>query len=147
MDYFDILNFAREPFSNSPDPDFFYQSVQHTGCLQQLELAIRLRRGLNVVIGHVGTGKTTLCRELIRRLDGDGQIDTHLMLDPGMRTDSAFLSAVVGHFSGKMPPEGSHIESARDRNCMRRVGPKRAPAGGRMTNGRPDYTSYGTSNY
>jgi general secretion pathway protein A len=114
MDYFDILNFKREPFSNSPDPDFFYQSGQHTGCLQQLELAVRLKRGLNVVIGHVGTGKTTLCRELIRRLDGDGHIDTHLMLDPGMRTDSAFLSAVVGHFSGNMPPANGNDDQKKE---------------------------------
>jgi len=58
MDYFSILDLKREPFSNSPDPAFFYQSAQHTACLQQLELAIRLRRGLNVVIGHVGDSRT-----------------------------------------------------------------------------------------
>ena len=105
MDYFSILNLEREPFSNSPDPAFFYQSAQHTACLQQLELAIRLRRGLNVVIGHVGTGKTTLCREIIRRLDSDDTISTCLMLDPGMRSDNAFLSAVVEQLTGQAPPQ------------------------------------------
>jgi general secretion pathway protein A len=105
MDYFSILDLEREPFSNSPDPAFFYQSAQHTACLQQLELAIRLRRGLNVVIGHVGTGKTTLCREIIRRLDSDDTISTCLMLDPGMRSDSAFLSAVVEQLTGQAPPQ------------------------------------------
>jgi general secretion pathway protein A len=101
MDYFSILDLKREPFSNSPDPAFFYPSAQHTACLQQLELAIRLRRGLNVVIGHVGTGKTTLCREMIRRLDSDDTISTCLMLDPGMHSDSAFLSAVVEQLTGR----------------------------------------------
>ncbi|MBW2200522.1 MAG: transposase, partial [Deltaproteobacteria bacterium] len=67
MDYFKILNLNREPFSNSPDPEYFFQSRQHLGCLQKVELALRLRRGLNVVIGDIGTGKTTLCRQLIRR--------------------------------------------------------------------------------
>jgi len=104
MDYFDILHLKREPFSNSPDPDFFYRSVQHTGCLQQLELAIRLRRGLNVVVGHVGTGKTTLCRELIRRFDGENEVATFLVLDPGVDSDSHFLSTVVEQFSGRRPP-------------------------------------------
>jgi general secretion pathway protein A len=104
MDYFDILDLEREPFSNSPDPDFFYRSVQHTGCLQQLELAIRLRRGLNVVIGHVGTGKTTLCRELIRRFDSESAIATFLLLDPGLDSVGNFLSAVVEQFSGRRPP-------------------------------------------
>ncbi len=104
MDYFDILDLEREPFSNSPDPDFFYRSVQHTGCLQQLELAIRLRRGLNVVIGHVGTGKTTLCRELIRKFNGESGIATFLLLDPGADSVGRFLSSVVEQFSGRMPP-------------------------------------------
>ena len=60
MDYFSILNLNKEPFSNSPDPDYFFHSQQHVSCLQKLELSLRLRRGLNVVIGEVGTGKTTL---------------------------------------------------------------------------------------
>ena len=115
MDYYSILDLTREPFSNSPDPDFFYRSVPHTGCLQQLELAIRLRRGLNVVIGDVGTGKTTLCRELIRRFDGEDPITTHLMLDPGVHSDSAFLSAVVECLSGKAPP-GDWTENRKKEN-------------------------------
>ncbi|MGD8724773.1 MAG: type II secretory pathway protein, partial [Desulfobacterales bacterium] len=66
MDYFNILNLKQEPFSNSPDPDFFFHSREHRECLQKLELSLLLRRGLNVIIGDVGTGKTTLCRQLIR---------------------------------------------------------------------------------
>jgi general secretion pathway protein A len=104
MDYFDILDLNREPFSNSPDPAFFYPSGQHRGCLQQLELAIRLRRGLNVVIGHVGTGKTTICRDLIRRFSGEADMDAYLMLDPGTHSDSAFLSTVLELFSGRPTP-------------------------------------------
>ena len=91
MDYFNILNLKREPFSNSPDPDFFFHSKQHKVCLQKMELALRLRRGLNVIIGDIGTGKTTLCRELIRRFDTDTQIQTHLILDPSFSSASACL--------------------------------------------------------
>ena len=104
MDYYSILNLEREPFSNSPDPAFFYPSGQHRGCLQQLELAIRLRRGLNVVIGHVGTGKTTICRDLIRRFSDEEDMDAYLMLDPGVHSDSAFLSMVLELFSGRTTP-------------------------------------------
>jgi general secretion pathway protein A len=98
MDYFQILNLQREPFSNSPEPDFFFKSDQHRGCLQKLELAVRLRRGLNVVMGDVGTGKTTLCRQLIlnfsRRNEDREQIETHLILDPLFSNTREFLSAV-----------------------------------------------------
>jgi len=94
MEYFRILNLIKEPFSNSPEPEFFYQSPQHVKCLQNLELAIRLRRGLNVVIGDVGTGKTTLCRRLIGKFDGDENVKTHLLLDPCFSNSVEFLSAV-----------------------------------------------------
>jgi general secretion pathway protein A len=82
MDYFSILNLKQEPFSNSPDPEFFFHSREHLECLQKLELSILLRRGLNVIIGDVGTGKTTLCRQLIRRFTKQEEVDTHLILDP-----------------------------------------------------------------
>lgn len=103
MDYFNILSLNREPFSNSPDPDFFFQSQQHRQCLQKLELALRLRRGLNVVIGAVGTGKTTLCRELIRKFSEDDDIETHLILDPDFASPVEFLAAVAEMFEGKRP--------------------------------------------
>ena len=99
MDYFKILNLKREPFGNSPAPEFFFLSTEHVACLQQLELAVRLRRGLNVVMGDVGTGKTTLCRQLILRFseseDDCNEFETHLILDPNFSTPREFLSAVA----------------------------------------------------
>ena len=106
MDYFRILNLNKEPFSNSPDPAFFFQSGQHQACLQKLELSLRMRRGLNVVIGEVGTGKTTLCRQLIRKFARDGDIETHLILDPDFGGPTEFLGAVVGMLEGSPPPDG-----------------------------------------
>jgi general secretion pathway protein A len=99
MDYFEILNLNREPFGNSPAPEFFFLSTEHVACLQQLELAIRLRRGLNVVMGDVGTGKTTLCRQLIRNFteseEDYKEYETRLILDPSFSTPHEFLSAVA----------------------------------------------------
>jgi len=98
MEYYGILNFKKEPFSNSPEPEFLFSSPQHTGCLQKLELSVRLRRGLNVVIGDVGTGKTTLCRKLIQNFSAtDAQpteIETHLLLDPSFNSPVEFLQTV-----------------------------------------------------
>ncbi|RLC30532.1 MAG: transposase, partial [Deltaproteobacteria bacterium] len=55
MDYFTLLKFKQEPFSNSPDPGFFFPSLAHQDCMQKVELAVRLKRGLSVVVGAVGT--------------------------------------------------------------------------------------------
>ena len=95
MDYFNILSLKQEPFSNSPDPEFFFHSREHLECLQKLELSLLLRRGLNVIIGDVGTGKTTLCRQLIRRFSRREEISTHLILDP-LFVDAYELLTTVG---------------------------------------------------
>ena len=104
MEYYGILNFTSEPFSNSPDPEYFYESAHHVECLQKLELAVRLRRGLNVVIGDVGTGKTTLCRQIIRKFTNDEDVETYLLLDPYFSKPMEFLRAIgdmLGIDSGK----------------------------------------------
>lgn len=98
MEYYSILNFKKEPFSNSPEPEFFFEAPKHISCLQKLELAVRLRRGLNVVIGDVGTGKTTLCRKLIQQLSfapkDSQEIETHLLLDPSFDNIIGFLQTI-----------------------------------------------------
>lgn len=98
MDYFKILNLRTEPFSNSPDPGFFYRSEQHVACLQKLELAVRLRRGLNVIIGDIGTGKTTLSRQFILQHKDDDNLELHLILDPSFNSSLEFLNHISGIF-------------------------------------------------
>ncbi len=100
MDYFNLLEFKKEPFSNSPEPEFLFASPQHNTCLQMLELAVRLRRGLNIVIGEVGTGKTTLCRKLIQILSEPAAsetltIDSFLLLDPAVGSRLEFVKTVA----------------------------------------------------
>lgn len=108
MEYFSILNLTREPFSNSPDPEYFFQSRQHVACLQKLELSLRLRRGLNVVLGDVGTGKTTLCRQLIRKFAQDEEYETHLILDPQFADPFEFLLTVAEMLTGRPPAKASN---------------------------------------
>ena len=49
-----------EPFSLTPDPDFLYLSDRHVEALSAVELGVVERRGLTVLTGEVGTGKTSL---------------------------------------------------------------------------------------
>lgn len=111
MEYFKILNLNQEPFSNSPEPDFFFPVGQYQACLQKLELAIRLCRGLNVVIGEVGTGKTTLCRQLLVRFANPEEaeerpVDAHLIMDPSFGTPIEFLSVVAGLLGVEVGDQG-----------------------------------------
>lgn len=108
MGYYEILHLKREPFSNSPDPDFFYAAPSCQDSLQKLEIAIRLRRGLNVVLGEVGTGKTTLSRVLIKAFEGEpDRFEIHLLLDPGFRSDREMLDYLLRLLGGEPAKDGT----------------------------------------
>ncbi|MCF8026566.1 MAG: AAA family ATPase [Desulfobacteraceae bacterium] len=100
MEYYKLFNLEKEPFSNTPDPEFFFRSNRHAECLQKLEISIRLRRGLCIVHGEVGTGKTTLCRQMVRLLAGDENIAVHMVLDPGFDRTEDFAATVNEMLTG-----------------------------------------------
>jgi len=107
MSYHEMLGLDREPFGNSPDPDFFHSSPRHAECLRRLEIAVRLKRGLCVVMGEVGTGKTTVCRRLLRTLSYDPAMSGHLLLDPCFEDPRDFLAAVAVSFGIRVDGEDS----------------------------------------
>lgn len=55
-----FFGFAESPFNLSPDPAFFYRSVQHEEALANLIYGVQSRKGFIVLTGEVGTGKTTM---------------------------------------------------------------------------------------
>lgn len=95
MSYYRVLGLDSEPFSTSPDPAFFYQSQTHRAILANLLIEFRLRRGLSVVIGDIGIGKTTLGRKLIQMLKSREGMLFHLILDPTYPTEEQFFSALI----------------------------------------------------
>lgn len=58
------LGFAEEPFSRSADPRFLYLSAQHGDVLDSIQEVIEERRGLAVVEGSFGVGKSSIARRL-----------------------------------------------------------------------------------
>jgi len=91
MSYYKILGLDKEPFSTSPDPEFFYESKEHKSVLYRLRVAIELRRGLSVVLGDVGTGKTTLSRRLSQLLGLDPTLIMTMILNPVYESELQFL--------------------------------------------------------
>ncbi|MBI5103169.1 MAG: AAA family ATPase [Nitrospirae bacterium] len=69
MDYLEYYRLAEHPFSNVVDSRFYYNSPQQAGALGKLKYAVDTKKGLAVVIGNVGAGKTTLARRLLEQLD------------------------------------------------------------------------------
>jgi general secretion pathway protein A len=58
------LGFTEDPFSTSSDPRFLYLSPQHNDILEAAQRAVLNRRGLVVVEGPIGIGKSTVARRL-----------------------------------------------------------------------------------
>ncbi|MFA5146880.1 MAG: AAA family ATPase [Candidatus Omnitrophota bacterium] len=98
MSYYKVLGFEKEPFSTSPDPNFFYLSREHETALTNILIELRLKRGLSVVLGDVGTGKTTLSRKLIQELKDRDDFVFQIILDPSFEDESLFLAALARNF-------------------------------------------------
>jgi general secretion pathway protein A len=71
-----------KPFNMTPDSKLFYPSAKHEEALNCLLLAISERNGFVVITGEIGSGKTTVCRTLLSRLDQATKValvlNTHL---------------------------------------------------------------------
>ncbi len=99
MSYYSALGLNKEPFSNSPDPEFFYESNEHKAALMRLLVEIRLRRGLSVILGDVGVGKTTLSRKLFQMLKERQDILFYMIMDPTAQSEELFLESLVCAFN------------------------------------------------
>ncbi|PKL50919.1 MAG: AAA family ATPase [Nitrospira bacterium HGW-Nitrospira-1] len=69
MDYLEYYKLNKHPFSTVVDSRFYYDSPQRTEALLRLKYAIDTDKGLAVVIGDIGAGKTTLARKMLEELD------------------------------------------------------------------------------
>ena len=69
--YENFYGFREKPFEITPDPKFLYLSENHKEALAHLTYAVRERKGFTVITGEVGTGKTTLIKTLLSKLDGN----------------------------------------------------------------------------
>lgn len=71
----------------------------------RLVVEIRLKRGLSVVLGDVGTGKTTLSRKLFQMLKEREDIIFHMILDPTFDSEEIFLDSLVRTFNIEIATE------------------------------------------
>lgn len=69
LDYLEYFQLKEHPFSNVVDSRFYYNSPLHADAMLKLKYAVDTRKGLAVVIGGIGTGKTTMARRFLEELD------------------------------------------------------------------------------
>lgn len=95
--YKSFFHLARNPFELTPDPAFLYSTNQHNEALASLYYGVRRHRGIVVVTGQVGTGKTLLLRCLLRQLKQSGNVACSYVFN-SLLTPIEFLEYIVADF-------------------------------------------------
>lgn len=96
--YHDFLNFyelKKSAFNVTSNPDFFFESQSHREAISSLLFGIQERKGIILITGEVGTGKTTLCKALFEKLPPEVKLS--LVLNPYF-SDVQLLKAIAEDF-------------------------------------------------
>jgi general secretion pathway protein A len=112
--YTAFYGLREKPFALSPDPRYLFLAESHREALAHLLYGIEQGEGFIAITGEVGTGKTTLCRTLLRRL-GSGT-DVAFIFNPDL--SALELLQAINHELG-LPTEGrSRLELHDDLNQL-----------------------------
>lgn len=110
--YLSFFGLNEEPFTASPNPRFLYTSPQHHVALQKTRYVVSAKKGLCVVFGDTGTGKTTLSRLLYQKFIDDG-FETALLTNPSYPTPFQLLRTIMQEF--EYPKYGRSYKASLDR--------------------------------
>ena len=106
--YENYYGFKERPFQLSPDPRFFFASSNHQRAMSYLQYGLDQGEGFIVVTGPIGTGKTTIARNLLNNIADDSIIAAQLVttkLDPTELLElvaSEFKIAVKGNSKAEL---------------------------------------------
>lgn len=105
MQHYKYFGLKLEPFSNTPDNRFYFNSDQHATAMAKLLYISKAMKGLAVLIGNVGTGKTTLARKLLMSLpENEYESSMLVIIHSGITTDW-FLSKIAIQLGVENPAE------------------------------------------
>ena len=93
--YCQFYGLKERPFNVTSDPAFFFLSRKHKEALSHLAYGVSQRKGIIVLTGEIGTGKTTLCRYFLGQLGK--KVKTAFILNPYF-SEMELLEAIVHDF-------------------------------------------------
>src|SRR6266446_5744111 len=96
--YLSFFNLKEEPFSTTANPRFFYLSPMHSIALGKTEFTVDAKKGLAVVFGDTGYGKSTLARLLHGKFKEKGYISV-LITNPNYPTTNSLLRTIIQEFN------------------------------------------------
>ncbi|TCS43184.1 ExeA family protein [Reinekea marinisedimentorum] len=98
--YTDFFGFNQLPFSLSPDTGLFVNLPGHQRCFELMVHVLESGEGFLKVVGDVGTGKTILCRKLLRYLAENTENDYCSVYVPNPMLSPVGLYRAVGQELG-----------------------------------------------
>jgi len=101
--YESYYGFTEKPFQLSPDPRFFFATNHHQRALSYLQYGLDQGEGFIVITGPIGTGKTTIARNLLSSI-GDENIVAAQLVTTKLSPDE-LLELVAAEF--KIPLKGN----------------------------------------
>src|SRR5689334_18140570 len=116
LTYEESFGLTKSPFDTAPDAGFLFLPVRHREALAGVCYALLAKKGLTVLIGDAGTGKTTLLASIVQHLGGD-HIHFSLPRHP-MLTAGEFLEAVISGFGIAEVPSGKSQRMAALRDLL-----------------------------
>ncbi len=105
--YIEFFGLERDPFLDTADPYFYCELGALRKAKERLDASVDASRGLTVVLGEPGTGKTSLSGALEQDLLADDRVVLGKILDPTFASDVEFLIAVGRVFGLALPPRSS----------------------------------------
>lgn len=93
--YSAYYSLEENPFKLAPEPRYLFLSEHHRNALNCLIYGIKEKKGFVLVTGGIGTGKTTICRSLLRSLDDS--IETALVFNTAI-SDLDLLEAIMTEY-------------------------------------------------
>ena len=95
--YLSYFKLKEEPFNTTANPRFFYQSPMHSIALGKTEFIVDAKKGLTIVFGDTGYGKSTLARLLHGKFKEKGYISV-LLTNPSYPTTNSLLRTIIQEF-------------------------------------------------
>ncbi|MBV8081380.1 MAG: AAA family ATPase [Candidatus Eremiobacteraeota bacterium] len=91
----DAFGLQRDPFADTADPAFYFETMANASNRRRLYECLAQGRGLAVVLGPVGAGKTSLFNAVTARLLEDPRFLVGLILDPTFADEAQLLAAII----------------------------------------------------
>src|ERR1700738_3890088 len=102
--YYRHFGLERDPFLDTADPHFYRTTPVLARARERLVGGVLESRGLQVIVGDPGTGKTSLMAQTERELLGRDDVRLGKILDPSFATETEFLLGVARSFGLALPP-------------------------------------------